>query len=112
MSPSFSSSHQRDTQCGDSVQADGCLLPTLAGMPTVPDIPGPFRLFFYSFDCREPAHVHARRDRSTCKFWLDPVQLSTNHGLTPRELAAVRRVIILHRDRILEAWREHCGATE
>lgn len=81
-------------------------------MPTVPDIPGPFRLFFYSFDCREPAHVHARRDRSSCKYWLDPVRLATNHGLTPRELAAVRRVIILHRDRILEAWREHCGATK
>ena len=28
------------------------------------------------------------------------------------QLAAVRRVIILHGDRILEAWREHCGATE
>ena len=81
-------------------------------MPTIADIPGPFRLFFYSFDCGEPLHVHARRDRSTCKFWLDPVTLATNHGLTARELAAVRRIIILHRDRIVEAWREHCGATE
>jgi hypothetical protein len=65
-----------------------------------------------SFDCAEPAHVHARRDRAACKFWLDPVQLATNHGFTLRELAAVRRIIILNRDRILEAWREHCGATE
>ena len=85
---------------------------TWPGMPTVPDIPGPFRLFFYSFDCREPVHVHARRDRSTCKFWLDPVRLATNHGLSQRELAVVRRIIILHKDRIVEAWREHCGATE
>ena len=43
---------------------------------------------------------------------LDPVRLATNHGLTPRQPAAVRRIIILHSDRILEAWREHCGATE
>ena len=91
---------------------DWSVLPTVAGMPTVRNIPGPFRLFFYSFDCREPAHVHARRDRATCKFWLDSVRLASNHGLTRREITAVRRIIILHRDRILEAWREHCGATE
>ena len=101
-----------DTQCAHLVRDEWQLLPTLAGMPTVPDIPGPFRLFFYSLDCREPAHVHARHDRSTCKFWLDPVRLATNHGLTPRQLAVVRRIIILHRDRIMEAWREHCGAAE
>jgi hypothetical protein len=102
----------RDTQRGNSVRDDGSPRATLAAMPTVPNILGPFRLFFYSFDCREPAHVHARRDRATCKFWLDPVRLAANHGLTPRELAGVRRIIILNRDRILEAWREHCGATE
>ena len=40
------------------------------------------------------------------------MQLATNNGLSARELAAVRRIIILDRDRILEAWREYCGATE
>ena len=39
-------------------------------MPTVPDISGPYRLFFYSFDCHEPPHVHVRRERMVCKFWL------------------------------------------
>ena len=28
-------------------------------MPTVKSIPGPYRLFFYSFDCNEPMHVHS-----------------------------------------------------
>jgi hypothetical protein len=81
-------------------------------MPTIPGIPGPYRFFFYSFDCNEPVHVHARRERSVCKFWLDPVALADNHGLSPRDLTAVRRIILEHRQRILEAWREHCGATE
>ena len=81
-------------------------------VPTIQGIPAPYRFFFYSFDCNEPAHVHARRERATCKFWLDPVVLAANHGLTPRDLTAVRRVILEHRDRILEAWREHCGAAE
>ena len=45
-------------------------------MPTVKDIPGPHRVFFYSFDCNEPAHVHVRRERMVCKFWLEPVTLA------------------------------------
>ncbi|MCS6304518.1 MAG: DUF4160 domain-containing protein [Nitrospira sp.] len=27
-------------------------------MPTVKNIEGPYRVFFYSFDCHEPKHVH------------------------------------------------------
>jgi hypothetical protein len=61
-------------------------------MPTIKGIPGPHRLFFWSFDCAEPTHVHAQRERATCKFWLDPVVLAANHGLTPRDLTAVRRI--------------------
>ena len=52
-------------------------------MPMVPDIPGPYRFFFYSFDCHEPPHVHVRRERMVCKFWLTPVALSMNHGFSP-----------------------------
>ena len=55
-------------------------------MPTVPNIPGPYRVFFYSFDCQEPPHVHVQRERMVCKFWLTPVALSVNHGFFPREL--------------------------
>ena len=80
-------------------------------MPTIKGIPGPYRLYFYSFDCNEPPHVHIQRDRATAKFWLDPVTLAGNHGLSPRELTGARRVILEHRPRILEAWREHCGTT-
>ncbi|MGH7648804.1 MAG: DUF4160 domain-containing protein [Gemmatimonadaceae bacterium] len=75
-------------------------------------IPGPYRLFFDSFDCSEPVHVYAQCERGTCKCWLDPVVLAVNNGLTPRDLTAVRRIILEYRTRILEAWREHCGAPE
>ncbi|MFN2447504.1 MAG: DUF2442 domain-containing protein [Vicinamibacterales bacterium] len=37
-----------------------------------PGISGPYWFFFYSFDCDEPMHVHARRDRQHAKFWLAP----------------------------------------
>ena len=52
-------------------------------MPTVKGIPGPYRLFFYSFDCDEPRHVHVRRERMVCKFWLEPIVLSFNEGFSP-----------------------------
>jgi hypothetical protein len=42
-------------------------------MPTIPGISGPYRFYFYSFDCNEPMHVHVRRDRQHAKFWLAPV---------------------------------------
>jgi hypothetical protein len=44
-----------------------------AVMPTVKGIQGPYRFFFYSFDCNEPPHVHIRRDAQMCKFWLRPI---------------------------------------
>ena len=78
-------------------------------MPRVAGIPGPYWFFFYSFDCAEPMHVHVRRDRSECKFWLDPVVLAWNRGFTPRELNEIRRIIIENEVLIREAWDEHCG---
>ncbi len=78
-------------------------------MPTVKNIPGPYRFFFYSFDCNEPMHVHVRRERMVCKFWLDPIALSKNRRFSPRELNRIRRVIYDNLDTIIEAWYEHCG---
>lgn len=78
-------------------------------MPTVRNVSGPYRLFFYSFDCNEPKHVHVKRERMVCKFWLEPVSLSFNDGFAPAELNRVRRLIADYRQSILEAWDEHCG---
>ena len=79
-------------------------------MPTIRGIPGPYRFYFYSFDCNEPIHVHVRRERATCKFWMDPVALAAVSGFPARELTRIRGVILEHRLLILEAWREHCGS--
>ena len=78
-------------------------------MPRIKDIPGPYRVFFTSFDCNEPAHVYVERENSTCKFRLEPIELARNHGFGARELNVVRRLISTHRPAILEAWHEHCG---
>ncbi len=78
-------------------------------MPSVKDIPRPYRFFFYSFDCNEPEHVHVRRERLVCKFWLEPVSLARNHGFAARELNVIRSYIQERLARILEAWDEHSG---
>ena len=78
-------------------------------MPTVKRIPGPYRFFFYSFDCNEPKHVHVQRESKVCKFWLSPLTLGRNDGFSARELNQIRALIAPNVETILEAWHEHCG---
>lgn len=78
-------------------------------MPTVKSIPGPYRFFFYSFDCNEPEHVHVQREDKMCKFWLRPLSLAGNEGFSARELNQIRKEVEWNMERIQEAWHEHCG---
>ena len=78
-------------------------------MPTIKYIPGPYRFFFYSFDCGEPKHIHVQREKQVCKFWLEPIHLGKNGGFSPKELKAIRSFIETNYQKILEAWYEHCG---
>jgi hypothetical protein len=78
-------------------------------VPTVPGIPGPYRFFFYSFECNEPRHIHVRRDQAVCKFWLEPIVLADNKGFSAKDLNRIRKIILENRESIREAWDEHCG---
>ena len=78
-------------------------------MPTISNISGRYRFFFYSFDCNERMHVHVQRERMICKFWIQTVALAKNHGFAPKELNTIRELILKNKDKIMEAWYEHCG---
>ncbi len=78
-------------------------------MPSIKDLPGPYRLFFYSFDCNEPMHVHVQREKMLCKFWLEPVELARNQGFSAMELNRIRLLIESNLARIRKAWNEHCN---
>ena len=54
-------------------------------------------------------HVQVERDRSTCKFWLEPLMLARNHGFAAHELTRIRQIVRQHHEQIMEAWHEHCG---
>ncbi|MGH9385620.1 MAG: DUF4160 domain-containing protein [Vicinamibacterales bacterium] len=50
-----------------------------------------------------------RRDDKQAKFWLTPIELAWNHGFRASELNDIRRLVLDHRLKIIEAWHEHCG---
>lgn len=77
-------------------------------MPTIPGIPGPYRFYFYSFDCAEPVHVHVERDRAVCKFWLHPVALASSRGYSAHEVNRIRKLVFRYGEAIRDAWTEHC----
>lgn len=71
---------------------------------------GPYRLYFYSHDLREPPHVHVDREDFSAKFWLDPVALSGNLGFSASELRKIERMVTEHQRQLIEAWYEYFGA--
>ncbi len=81
-------------------------------MPTVKKIDGPYRFFFYSFDCNELMHIHVQREKRICKYWLEPIVLSKNYGFTSNELRKIKRIIEENIIIIREAWYEHCGESK
>jgi hypothetical protein len=73
-------------------------------MPVVLRIKG-YRFWFYEADLAEPPHVHAGRQGSEAKYWLDPVGLAKSRGFHEHELTEIQNILIEFRDTILEAWR-------
>ncbi|MEA3547539.1 MAG: DUF4160 domain-containing protein [Thermodesulfobacteriota bacterium] len=72
-------------------------------MPTVLRI-GSFRFHFYSDEGKEPPHIHVTTPDGECKFWLDPVQLSRNRGLSPKIIRQIEKLIFLHQKVLQEEY--------
>lgn len=71
---------------------------------------GPYRLYFYAYDCDEPRHTHVDRDRASAKFWLDPdVALAENIGFNRHELRQLERFIREHVEVLRHEWDAFCG---
>lgn len=65
---------------------------------------GPYRLFFYAGDRDEPRHIHVERDDKVAKFWIDPVRYHGSGGFSPEELTRIEKLILKHKQTLLEAW--------
>ncbi len=77
-------------------------------MPTVLRV-GPYRVFFYSADRGEPAHVHVERETKQAKFWLDPVRFHESRGFNRPEISRLKELVERNEIRLLEAWHEFFG---
>jgi len=77
-------------------------------MPTVLRS-GPFRLFFYAGDGKEPPHIHIERDNKTAKYWLLPVLLHQNNGFSTSELGQILAIIKINQQTLLEGWHDFFG---
>lgn len=78
-------------------------------MPTVLREEG-FRVYFWSREPNEPAHVHVDRAGATAKVWLEPVMLASNAGFAARDLSTVLSLVRRHRLSCLEAWDGFFGS--
>jgi len=71
---------------------------------------GPYRFYFYSYDCDERRHMHVDRENRSAKFWLDPeVLLADNHGYSRKELRDIQGVAREDLERLRSEWDAFCS---
>jgi hypothetical protein len=75
-------------------------------MPKV-SLPGSYRFYFFSNEPNEPSHIHVKRERAVCKFWLNPIELAENYGFATHELNKIEFLIEQHWLTIESAWHEY-----
>lgn len=66
-----------------------------------------YRFYFLSNE-EERVHIHVTCEDGEAKFWLEPiVSLAVSHGLEPRRLTEIQRIVEAHNDEIIEAWQRY-----
>jgi len=66
-----------------------------------------YRFYFLSRE-EERMHIHVTCEEGEAKFWIEPiVSLATSHGLNPRKLNEINKIVEEHKDEITEAWQRH-----
>lgn len=79
-------------------------------MPTVFILFG-FRFLFYSND-HSPIHIHVVKGDIMAKFTLFPVCLVENHGLKPKDIRMVIKVLEENQEIIAEHWNNYFNSVK
>jgi hypothetical protein len=66
-----------------------------------------YRFYFLSNE-EERMHIHVTCEDGEAKFWVEPiVSLASSHGLNPRKLMEIQKVVEERKNEIVKAWRKH-----
>lgn len=66
-----------------------------------------YRFYFLSNE-EERIHVHVTSEDGEAKFWIEPIiSLAVSHGLNPRKLNEVQKIVEVHKDEITKTWQKH-----
>jgi len=74
-------------------------------MPTILKI-GSYRFHFYSDEGNEPPHIHVATPEGECKFWLDPIRLARNKGISPRTVRNIEKLVFENQNLLMEKYNE------
>jgi len=68
---------------------------------------GPYRLFFFAGDRREPPHVHVEREKNHAKIWLNPVRLREGGRFRRDEINRILELVRANEAQLLRVWDEY-----
>jgi hypothetical protein len=54
----------------------------------------------------QPPHIHVAHGEKLAHYWLDPVQLTRSRRFRAGALTQLHAMVMRHREKLLEAWRE------
>jgi hypothetical protein len=76
-------------------------------MPTILAILG-WRLFFYANEGNEPIHIHCRKGKMECKYWLDretfDIEEALSYNMSEKDKRQIRKIIYDHFEYIELQW--------
>jgi len=75
-------------------------------MPTVLRV-GSFRFHFYSDEKNEPPHIHVETPDGECKFWLHPIRLARNIGVSPKTVREIEKLVFQHQMMLVEKYNAY-----
>lgn len=55
---------------------------------------------------KEPSHIHVATPGGECKFWLEPIRLARNKGVSPHVIREIEKLIYEYCDLLKEKYNE------
>ncbi|MHB1336974.1 MAG: DUF4160 domain-containing protein [Candidatus Humimicrobiaceae bacterium] len=66
-----------------------------------------YRFYFLSNE-EERIHIHVTCEQGEAKFWMKPIiPLALSHGLNPRRLKEIQKIIEEHENETIKEWQRH-----